>query len=83
MDQYRDGAWVVIAHTQSDLCPVAMLECYMKLAQIERSIELRGLTVSKNGAKLRPSGSLSSIWWPQIHQNERIGAGEAGRGWSG
>ena len=62
MDQYRDGAWVVIDRTQSDLCPVAMLECYMKLAQIERSIEkhlFQGLTVSKNGAKLHPSGGLS------------------------
>ena len=28
-DQLRDGAWVVIARTDSPLCPVAMLECYM------------------------------------------------------
>ena len=33
-DQYRDGAWVVIAHTASKLCPVAMMERYQNLAQI-------------------------------------------------
>ena len=58
-DQYRDGAWVVIARTQSDL---VMLERYMKLARIEGSFEkhlFRGLTVTKNGSKLRPSGGLS------------------------
>ena len=79
-DQYRDGTWVVIARTQSDLCLVVMLEHYMKLARIEGSFEkhlFRGLTVTKNGAKL-----IASIWWPQLHQNERVGAGEAGRGLS-
>jgi len=33
-DQYRDGAWVVMARTPSKLCPVAMMERYQNLAQI-------------------------------------------------
>ena len=33
-DQLRDGAWVVIAHTGTLLCPVAMLERYMRMADI-------------------------------------------------
>ena len=28
-DQYRDGAWVVIARTHSNTCPVHMLERYI------------------------------------------------------
>ena len=31
-DQLRDCAWVVIARTDSPLCPVAMLERYMRMA---------------------------------------------------
>ena len=34
-DQFRDGAWVVIARTQSKLCPVAMMERYTNMAAIE------------------------------------------------
>ena len=33
-DQYRDGAWVVVARTRTELCPVQMLERYMALASI-------------------------------------------------
>ena len=33
-DQLRDGAWVVIARTGSKLCPVAMLERYMQIADM-------------------------------------------------
>ena len=34
-DQFRDGAWVVIARTQFKLCPVAMMERYTNMAAIE------------------------------------------------
>ena len=34
-DQFREGAWVPIAHTNSDVCPVAMLERYFHLANIQ------------------------------------------------
>ena len=34
-DQFRYGAWVVIARTQSKLCPVAMIERYTNMAAIE------------------------------------------------
>ena len=33
-DLFRDGAWVPIARTYSDICPVSMLERYMKLGEI-------------------------------------------------
>ena len=36
-DQYRDGAVVVIARTDTEYCPVTMLECCMQLANISMS----------------------------------------------
>ena len=33
-DQYWDGSWVVITHYDLITCPVAMLECYMKLGKV-------------------------------------------------
>ena len=38
-DQYRDGAWVVIAQTSAKTCPVSMAERYVKLAGIAGSQE--------------------------------------------
>lgn len=61
-DQFRDGAWVVIARTYTELCPVAMLSRYMHVAAITGDPEkylFRGLVNTKNGTRLRPSGSLS------------------------
>ena len=63
-DQYRDGAWVVIARTASKLCPVAMMERYLNLGQIAGQdlpdLPLfRGITNTRGGGKLRKSGGLS------------------------
>ena len=61
-DQYRDGAWVVIARTSSKTCPVAMTERYVQLAGISGSSDLnlfRGIVRTKNGIKLRTQGGLS------------------------
>ena len=61
-DQYRDGAWVTIARTGSRICPVGMVQRYIKLADITASPDLhlfRGIIRTKNGVKLRPKGSLS------------------------
>ena len=61
-DQYRDGAWVVVARTRTELCPVQMLERYMALASIGEDAEkflFRGILNTKLGARLRPSGGLS------------------------
>ena len=61
-DHYRDGAWVVIARTNSKLCPVAMMEHYMKKASIQGSdvkFLFRGLVNTKSGTKLRDTGGLS------------------------
>ena len=64
-DQFRDGAaWVVIAQTGTKLCPVAMLERYIALGKIDgdpNKFLFRGLCVTKTGARLRSSGSLSYI----------------------
>lgn len=61
-DQYREGASVLVARTGSPTCPVAMLERYFALAGLEHSSKLplfRGVVHSKNGVRLRASGSLS------------------------
>ena len=61
-DQYRDGARVVIARGTTNLCPVSMMEKYLDLSKIEDRQEkflFRGLVNTKNGARLRDSGSLS------------------------
>ena len=60
-DQYRDGAWVVVARTNTKCCPVAMLERYMCMAASARSDEclFRGILHTRNGSKLRVSGGLS------------------------
>ena len=61
-DQLRDGAWVVIARTGTPLCPVAMLERYMCMADMSgtqnRSL-FRAIVNTKNGQKLRESGAIS------------------------
>ena len=60
-DQYRDGAWVVMARTPSKLCPVAMMERYQNLAQItSQDLPIfRGITNTSSGGKLRKGGSIS------------------------
>ena len=61
-DQLRDGAWVVIARTGIPLCPVAMLEWYMRIANISGTHDkclFRAIVNMKNGQKLRESGAVS------------------------
>ena len=73
-DQLRDGAWVVIARTDSPLCPVAMSERYMRMAnatgaQCEKYL-FRAI-VNTNGPEAR------GVRWCQLHQNEGIGPRKA------
>ena len=61
-DQYRYGAWVVIARTGKPTCPVSMLERYMSVGGIVGSHErflFRGIVNTKSGSQLRKSGSIS------------------------
>ena len=61
-DEYRDGAWVVIAKTHTDLCPVQMLRRYMELAAVGSDSEkflFRGIVHTKSGSSLRSSGGIS------------------------
>ena len=61
-DQYRQGDTVLIARTGSATCPVAMMERYLEMASISPTSSLclfRGITKTKQGERLRASGSLS------------------------
>ena len=62
-DQLRQGATVVIACTGSRLCPVAMLERYLRAASVglgaSEQFLFRGIIHSKNGMRLREKGGLS------------------------
>ena len=61
-DQFREGAWVPIARTSSNICPVAMVERYFQVADIKGDADkllFRGLTSTKQGYRLRPSGGIS------------------------
>ena len=55
-DIYRDGAWVIIARTNSKLCPVMNTECYLEWAGIHNDSEwfiFHNLTKCSSGYKLR------------------------------
>ena len=61
-DQFREGAWVPIARTHSKACPVAMMEWYFRLAECTGDNDkhlFRGLSCTKTGYRLRPSGGIS------------------------
>ena len=61
-DQFRDGAWVPIACTHSKICLVAMMERYCCLAESKGDSDkylFRGLSRTKTGHRLRPSGGIS------------------------
>ena len=63
-DQYRHGSSVVVAHTRSATCPVAMLECYVAMAGINLKDDiqlLRPIIKTKRGEELRKEGKLSYI----------------------
>ena len=67
-DQFREGAWVPIARTRSKICPVAMLERYLKLAEIQGDADkhlFRGLSKTKQGYRLRPTGGIS---YTRVHE---------------
>lgn len=61
-DQYRQGDTVLVARTGSPTCPVAMMELYYSLGGLSHTSSLslfRGITRTKQGERLRASGSLS------------------------
>ena len=61
-DQYRDGNEVLIARTGSSVCPVAMLERYMAMANLTPAVEnwlFRPLTATKHGHKLKQVGKMT------------------------
>ena len=61
-DQFRDGASVLVARTNSATCPVAMMERYYALASLKHTSSdyiFRGIVSTKAGERLRKSGHLS------------------------
>ena len=80
-DRLRQGAWVVIAHTSTNLCPVAMLLRYMSMASITAdqpdSFLFRGIVKTTKGCKLRDKGSLSytTVREAVLSKLEAIGLG--------
>ena len=61
-DQYREGADVVVARSGSSTCPVDRLRDYIRIAAIDTSSNerlFRAITKTKNGEKLRKSGTIS------------------------
>ena len=61
-DQFRQSSEVVIACSNSVTCPVNMVECYMSMAALEKGSEqliFRGITHTRAGEKLHPSGGVS------------------------
>ena len=61
-DQYWEGDTVLVARTGSATCPIAMLECYMALAEIDCSSEVHlfyAISHTKHRERLRALGALS------------------------
>ena len=61
-DQYCNGSQVVIVHTGSRICSVAMMERYLTLAAVTSASNkflFRGLVKTKAGYQLRASEGLS------------------------
>ena len=61
-DQLREGADILVARTGTKTCPVTTMELYVGMAEIELSSDerlFRAITKTKNGERLRRSGSVS------------------------
>ena len=61
-DQYRQGTDIVVIHTGSELCPVLKLQEYYSIAKLDPNSSeklFRGIVASKNGDRLRSTGSIS------------------------
>ena len=58
-DQFRDGAWIVIARSDLPTCPVKALEEYRSAAQIDLSEDLslfRALATPRSKEMVRSQG---------------------------
>ena len=61
-DQYREGASLVIARTGQVIWPVAMMERYCLMGEVDHSSQaklFRGIVHAKSGERLRKDGRLS------------------------
>ena len=61
-DQYREGASLVIAHTGQVIWPVAMMERYCLMGEVDHTSQAKlfhGIVHAKSGERLRKDGGLS------------------------
>ncbi|KAL5473775.1 hypothetical protein EMCRGX_G028330 [Ephydatia muelleri] len=58
-DQYREGSSLVIARTGGLTCPVGMMEKYFLMDHTPKACVFRGISVTKEGERLRKTGGLS------------------------
>ena len=82
-DQYRQGNEVLIARTHSETCPVSMLERYMSRTESNPTSELflfRGIMKTKEGERLRPSGSLSYSTMRDLFHKKLVDLGHSPAG---
>ena len=67
---------MAIARTHSKACPVAMMEQYFRLAECTGDSDkhlFRGLSRTKTGYRLRPSGSISYTRVRELVGSRHIG----------
>ena len=77
-DQLRQGDEVLIARTPNSTCPVAMLERYMRIADIDQHSELflfRAITKTKHGEKLRSSGRITYCTLRELFRKKLVELG--------
>ena len=77
-DQFRQGSEVVIARSGAPTCPVNMVERYMSMAAVNPASEqflFRGITKSRAGEKLRPSGGLSYTTLRELFKRKLVDLG--------
>ena len=63
IDQYRDGASIVIARTGQVTCPVGMMEHYFRMGEVDHSSQaklFRGIVQNKGRECLCKNGGLRS-----------------------
>ena len=77
-DQLRQGDEVLIARISNSMCPVAMLEKYMRVAGIDQHSDLflfREITKSRHGEKLRSTGRITYSTLRELFRKKLIELG--------
>ena len=77
-DQFRDGAWVVLACTNSKLCPVAMTEHYCVLGGVRQvANNTQGQDPVLWNMHHKVSVQTEKVGWLKLHKGTRSDARDA------